>query len=172
MNEEYNNMRCQKIKKILPAYLDGQAGDKEIVSRHLETCQSCGQEVKELSALSFLLKQENEMVQASPYFWNKLEQAIIQSELERKPLDIIREWINRTLVPAGATAVIIIGLLIGTNLGAAIYANIAHILNPDNSPVVQNEIDQALQLNALNDFPKESIGDIYNGLLAQNNLTK
>lgn len=167
-------MRCQKIRKKLPAYLVGQTveKDKETISRHLETCQSCRQEVKELSSLSSLLKQEKESVQTSPYFWNKLEQAIIQAEINEKPLDIIRGWMNRTLIPASATAVIIIGIFIGANLGGVIYTNIVHILNPDNSSVVQKEMDQSLQLNTLNDFPKESIGDIYNDLLAQNNVTK
>ena len=167
-------MKCQKTRKKLPAYLDGQTGekDKKAISHHLEICESCGREVKELSLLSSLLEQERDSVQASPHFWNKLESAIIQAEINQKPLDIISEWLNRTLIPAGAAAVIIIGLFIGTNLGGVIYTNIAHILNPDNSSAVQKEMSQSLQLNTLNDFPKASIGDIYNGLLAQNSLTK
>ncbi len=167
-------MKCQKVRKKLTTFLDGQAReiDKKSISHHLEICQCCRQEVKELTSLSFLLKQEKESVQASPYFWNQIEQAIIQAETNKQPLDMIREWINRTLIPVGAATVIILGLLIGTNLGGAIYSNIANILNSDNSSTIQQEMNQSLQLNTLNDFPKESIGDIYNGLLAQNNLTK
>ncbi len=165
-------MKCKKVIKKLAIFLDGQAGEKdnEAISNHLKTCQCCGQEVKELTSLSFLLKQEKESVQASPYFWNKIEQAIIQAETNRNVLDTIWEWVNRTLIPVGATAVVVLGLFVGTNLGSVIYTNIAQILNQDNSSLAQQEINQSLNLNTLNDFPQESIGEIYTGLLAESNL--
>ncbi len=165
-------MRCQKVRIKLPALLDGQAieKDKEIIFHHLESCLFCREEIRDLSSLSLLLREEKESIKASPYFWNKLEQRIIQAEVNKNIINSISEWLNRTLIPASATAVIIIGLFIGTNLGGVIYTNIADILNPDDTSLVQQEMNQSLHLNTLNDFPQESIGEVYTGLLAENNL--
>jgi anti-sigma factor RsiW len=174
MNEESGRMRCRKARKRLSAFVDGEVSERERegIYRHLETCPSCGEEAIVLSSLSVLLRGEKESIKASPYFWNRLEQTIILAETNKKAFDSIREWLDRTLVPAGATAVIAIGLFIGTHLGGAIYPNIAQILNPDDSPSVQEEINQSLHLNTLSDFPQESIGEIYTGLLAENNLPR
>ncbi|MGB8656567.1 MAG: zf-HC2 domain-containing protein [Candidatus Zixiibacteriota bacterium] len=167
-------MRCRKARKRLSAFVDGELGEreKEGISRHIETCPSCGEKAKALSSLSVLLREEKESIEASPYFWNRLEQAIIRAETNKKAFDSIWEWLNRTLIPAGGTVVIAIGLFMGTHLGGAIYANIAQILNPDDSSPVQEEINQSLHLNTLSDFPQESIGEIYTGLLAENNFPK
>jgi anti-sigma factor RsiW len=167
-------MRCRKIKKKLLAFLDGEVGEKEKerIASHLKTCLSCGEEAKTLSSLSVLLREEKESIKASPYFWNKLEQRIIQAETNKNAFDTFLEWLNRTLIPASATAVVVIGLFIGIRLGGTIYTRIAQILNPDNSSLVQKEMNQSLHLSTLNDFPQESVGEIYIGLLAENNLPK
>jgi predicted anti-sigma-YlaC factor YlaD len=167
-------MRCRKIRKKLPAFLEGEIGDRkrERIASHLEICVSCGEEAKVLSSLSVLLREEKESIKASPYFWNKLEQRIIQAETNKNAFDTLLEWLNRTLIPASATAVVVIGLFIGICLGGIIYTRIAPILNPDNSSLVQQEMNQSLHLSTLNDFPQESIGEIYIGLLAENNLPK
>jgi len=167
-------MKCQKVRKRLPGFLDHQVSKRvsEKVTYHLETCQFCREEAEALSLLSALLREERESVKAVPYFWNTLEQRIIQAEANRNALDAILEWVNRTLIPVGATVVIVIGLFVGARLGGTVYTRIAQILNPDNSSLVLQEIDQSLNLNILNDFPQESIGEIYIGLLAENNLPK
>ncbi|MFH1336759.1 MAG: hypothetical protein ABII96_09605 [Candidatus Zixiibacteriota bacterium] len=167
-------MKCQKVRKKLPGILDHQAGEKvsEVISCHLKTCQFCREEAEALSLLSALLREERESVKAAPYFWNTLEQRIIQAEANRNALDTIFEWVNRTLIPASATVVIVIGLFVGVRLGGTVYTRLAQILNPDNSSLVLQEISNSLNLNILNDFPQESMGDIYNGLLAENNLPK
>ena len=172
MNEEIDRMRCQKVRIKLPALLDGQAGEKEkeIISHHLETCPFCREEIRDLSSLSLLLREEKESIEASPYFWNRLEQRIIQTETNKNAFNTLLDWLNRTIIPAGATAIVVIGLLLGTQLGGVIYTNIAQILNPDNASLVQQEVNQSLHLNTLNDFPQESIGEVYTGLLAENNL--
>lgn len=165
-------MRCRKVTRKLSAFLDGEVGErqKERIASHLKTCPSCGEEVKTLSTLSVLLKEDEVSMKPPPYFWNKLEQKIIQAETNKNTFNTILEWLNHTLIPAGATAVMVIGLFIGTHLGGVIYSNIAQLLNPDNSSSVQQEMSQSLHLNSLNDFPQESIGDIYIGLLAKDNL--
>jgi len=174
MNEEIIQMKCQEVRKKSSAFVDGELSEKKKVeiTHHLETCPSCEEEAKVLSSLSVLLREEKESIKASPYFWNKLEQRIIQAQTNRNALDMIFEWLNRTLIPASATVVIVLGLFIGTNLGGVIYSKIAQILNPDNSSLVQQEMNQSLHLSTLNDFPQESIGEIYIGLLAENNLPK
>lgn len=167
-------MKCQKVRKKSSAFVDGELSEKKKVeiTHHLETCPSCGEEVKVLSSLSVLLREEKESIKVSPYFWNKLEQGIIHAETNKNAFDTLLEWLNRTLIPASATAVVVIGLFIGICLGGIIHTRIAQILNPDSSSLVQQEMNQSLHLSTLNDFPQESIGEIYIGLLAENNLPK
>lgn len=167
-------MKCQKVRKKSSAFVDGELSEKKKVeiTHHLETCPSCGEEAKVLSSLSVLLREEKESIKASPYFWNKLEQRIIQAETNKNAFDTLLEWLNRTLIPASATAVVVIGLFIGICLGGIIYTRIAQTLNPDSSSLVQQEMSQSFHLSTLNDFPQESIGEIYIGLLAENNLPK
>jgi predicted anti-sigma-YlaC factor YlaD len=167
-------MRCKRVRNKLSGFLDNQASERigKAVSHHLETCQSCREEAEALASLSALLREEKDNIKITPCFWTKLEQRMIQAEANRTVLDMIFEGVNRTLLPAGATVVIVIGLFVGARLGGTVYTRINQILNPDNSSLVLQEINQSLNLNILDDFPQESMGDIYNGLLAENNLPK
>jgi len=166
-------MRCRKVRRRLSAFLDGEFGEREKgrIAAHLKACPACGEEVKSLSSLSVLLKEEKESINPSPYFWGKLEQEIGLIEESKSAWGQLWESLNKAFVPAGAAAVLIFGLFIGIQLGQVVYSQVADILGPQDASLVQQEFDQSLHLNTLDDFPRESIGEIYKALLAENDLS-
>lgn len=162
-------MRCRKVRKRLSAFLDGEVGEmvKERIALHLEGCSSCGNDARALSSLSLLLKEGRESIKPSPYFWNKLEQRIAQTEENQSVFGKLLDRLGKAFIPATATAILLVGLFIGTQLGGAVYSSIAKKLNPESFSLVQKDVDQSLYLNSLDDFPGESLGGIYNALLTE-----
>jgi len=167
-------MRCRKARKKISALLDGETGEreKERITSHLRACKTCEEELETLSSLSLLLKAGQESINPSPYFWNKLEQRIVQAEESKSVFGNLWEKLNHVFIPATATVVLLIGLYIGIQLGDFVYSSIDKILNPERVTLVQQEVDQSLHLDTLDDFPRESIGQIYTALLAENNLSE
>ena len=163
-------MKCQKIKKRLSVFVDGEVKEKEKnkILAHLSTCPYCAQEAKTLFSLQALLEEEKETIKPSPYFTNKLEQRIAQLEKKEGLLRNLLEYINRALVPATITSVLIIGTLFGNKLGEVFYSRISKILNPGESSSIQEVVDQSLYLNSLDDFPSESLGGVYIALITEN----
>jgi predicted anti-sigma-YlaC factor YlaD len=163
-------MKCQKIKKRLSVFVDGEVKEKEKnkILAHLSTCAYCAQEAKTLFSLQALLEEEKETIKPSPYFTNKLEQRIAQLEKKEGLLRNLLEYINRALVPATITSVLIIGTLFGNKLGEVFYSRISKILNPGESSSIQEVVDQSLYLNSLDDFPSESLGGVYIALITEN----
>lgn len=162
-------MRCGKVTRRLLAFLDGEIGEKEKerIANHLKTCRSCGEEAKALSSLWRLLDEGKENIKPFPYFWNKLERRITEVKENQDIFGKLWEWLNKAFVPATATAVLVIGLFIGIQLGEAVYSSIARKLNPESISLAQREVDESLQLNTLDDFPGESIGGVYYTLIAE-----
>lgn len=163
-------MRCRKVRRKLSAFLDHEVGkkDQERITSHLESCPFCREDSITLATLSLLLEKGKENVKPSPYFWNRLEQKITRIGESQTIFEKLLERLNQAFIPATATAVLIIGLFIGTQLGGVVYSNIANKLNPESFTLVQKDADQSLYLNALDDFPGESLGGIYNALLTEN----
>ena len=163
-------MKCQKIKKRLSVFADGEVKEKEKnkILEHLSTCSYCAREARTLSSLQALLEEEKETIQPSPYFTNKLEQRIAQLETKEGPLRKLLEYINRALVPATITSVLVIGTLFGNKLGDVFYSRISRLLNPGESSSIQETVDQSLYLNSLDDFPSESLGGVYIALITEN----
>lgn len=164
-------MKCQKIKKRLSVFVDGEVKEKEKnkILAHLSTCTYCAQEVKTLFSLQALLvEEEKETIKPSPYFTNKLEQRIAQLEKKEGPLRKLLEYVNQALVPATITSVLIIGTLFGNKLGEVFYSRISKLLNPGESSSIQETVNQSLYLNSLDDFPSESLGGVYIALITEN----
>lgn len=78
-------MRCQKIKRFLPLFLDGQLKQSRAlqIKAHIEACPACSQELK-LFEQSWDLLSEWEGITPSPAFkanfWKRLaqEEAVLQ----------------------------------------------------------------------------------------------
>jgi len=154
-------MKCSQIKKRLSAFLDGEVSEQErqFITEHLKSCDSCRKELEELSQVSDILDIIQE-VEVSPYFITRLKQRITDQEqksLIRLPLT---EWIRRALVPAVTTILVACSLFIGGQLGKAIY-------QAGGEDVVGAEIEVAnfLGTTSFSGFPEGSLGKTYSSVL-------
>jgi predicted anti-sigma-YlaC factor YlaD len=162
-------MRCRKVRRKLSAFLDGEVREKEKekIASHLKACSSCGEKARILSSVLTLLEKGRESIKPSPYFWNRLDHRIAQIERKKDAFAKLLERINRAFIPATATAVLVIGLFIGIQLGEVVYCGIAESLSRKDSSSLQEAVDQSLYLSTLDDFPGESIGGVYNSLVTE-----
>ena len=150
-------MRCQKVKRKLSAFLDGELSERKAsrIAEHLSGCQHCQQEAAFLSSVWERLEEMRE-VDPSPYFWTRLNARIAQVEDRRFSLDKVRGILNRLLVPATAVAALVVGLWIG----GALY-DVHWVDKPD----LWEQATASLYLDALDDFPAQSIGLAYTELV-------
>ncbi len=150
-------MRCQKVKRKLSAFLDGELSEKKAsrIAEHLSGCQNCQQEVAFLSSLWERLEEMRE-VDPSPYFWTRLNARITQAEERSFSLDRVRGILDRLLVPATAIAALVVGLWIG----GALYE-----VHWEDKPNLWEQATASLYLDALDDFPAQSIGLAYTELV-------
>ena len=90
-------MKCCKIRKLIPDFLEGQCGRKKrkIIAKHLQVCKDCAQE-KRLYEESWQLIGQWKDVEPEPgfktRFWNRL---ISQSERRFIPkisLGLLKRW--------------------------------------------------------------------------------
>lgn len=103
-------MRCQKAKRFLPLFLDGQLNEKLTikVKDHLEACLGCSGELNLLKQTWDLLG-EWKPVAPSPNFkatfWQRLSQE--EETLKRRPVFVFPR-LKPSLIPAFATIAIIL----------------------------------------------------------------
>lgn len=114
-------MNCQKIKKLLHKFVDGELGDKDkrIVENHLSQCSVCQKELKKIEAVNAIARVEiTENV--APEYWSQLTRNIMdeinptkvtrsfwQRLMDNIKAAIFSERINYRLVGLAATAVIL-----------------------------------------------------------------
>jgi anti-sigma factor RsiW len=102
-------MRCQKAKRNLALFLDGQLNKKLTikVKEHLESCSGCSEELNLLKQ-SWNLLREWKPVVPSPNFKATFWQRVVQEEVsERRPIFVFPR-LRPSLVPAFATLTIIL----------------------------------------------------------------
>lgn len=77
-------MNCEEIRAKLSLYLDHMLSQKDaqMVCRHLNSCQSCGKEVRELSEISRLLGQLPQKP-VPDVFWQRMDQALHEERKEK-----------------------------------------------------------------------------------------
>jgi len=154
-------MKCSRIKRKLPAFLDGETSEAEtkFISEHLKSCKRCQKELEELSQVSDVLDIMDE-VKVSPFFITRLKQRIA----DQKSRSVVRmpfvEWIKHATLPTFATALVFLAFLIGSNLGKAIYQEQAESIAKSDTEIVD-----VLDFNTLDEFPEGSLGWAYSNLL-------
>ena len=104
-------MDCQKIKKLIPSYLDKELEPKEIqqVREHLSCCPDCQKELEAIEE-SWAMLGELDDIHPEPgfvgRFWTRL--ALEQSWQEKISEAVKNSLFKRRLVPALVTACIIV----------------------------------------------------------------
>jgi len=115
-------MKCTQVKRRLSAFLDREMSseDKALISRHLDTCPGCRQELERLTRLSGDLALIED-VEVQPYFMTRLVRRITDREAKHAAPWWFPEWIRRAAIPAAAAAVLILTALTGSYLGKTVY---------------------------------------------------
>jgi len=72
-------MKCRKIKKLLPLYIDNALtfGEKQIVEEHLKECPTCRAQLKSLSSMVKIIESLPE-ISPPPDFTEKVISKISQ----------------------------------------------------------------------------------------------
>lgn len=146
-------MRCRTVQRKLSAFLDGELSEKATshIAEHLSRCPTCPQEAASLSSVWEELG-EMHAIDPSPYFWTRLSARIAQAEEQRFLLKEIWGMLHRLLVPATVIVASVVGLWIGGTL---------YDLYAQDQPESWEQAARVLHLDALDDFPAESIGLAY-----------
>ncbi|MFA5032634.1 MAG: anti-sigma factor [bacterium] len=153
---------CTNPEK-LSAFLDGELSEqeRENIKSHLKNCLLCQKEVSELTKLSELLNNSFLPIEPSPYFITELKQKIEDNETMSVEIRI-NDWIARikhSLIPIGATALILFSFVAGNRIGNILYQK--------SSTVGEREIYTSVESSILNDFPESSLTNTYANLLSE-----
>jgi len=144
-------MSCQRVKKKLSAYMDGalQPEDQKEIKNHLDNCQDCADELKNLQvvweALDILPQAER-----TPYFYTRLKARIESSSRNGKPV-----WKKQLWVPFAFAAAMFAGLFLGQSVGKGINGN------GSKQEILGESYTEDELLDAFNDFPSSSMGNVY-----------
>jgi len=111
-------MNCSDIRRKLVVFSDGELepAAKELVSRHLDLCPGCREELAQLQRLGAELDRF-EAVEAGPYLVTRVKQQIADRVTYRRS-----PWFGRVLVPTGAVVVTLFAALVGSHLGRTVYS--------------------------------------------------
>ena len=115
-------MNCSDIRSRLPAFKDGELKPEvqEPVSRHLDSCPGCRQELARLARLADELA-VLEDVEVRPYFITRLKQRIADREARHVATKWFPSWVRRAAIPVGAAAIVLLTALAGSHLGRTAY---------------------------------------------------
>jgi predicted anti-sigma-YlaC factor YlaD len=110
-------MKCHSIQKKFSAYQDRELKpeEKEEISRHLESCQSCREQYEKLDRVWQTLG-ELEEIRPGPWFYRQLVRKIKEPR-EQGLLPTIERFFQLLRTPAIAPIILLIGMLAGTYLG-------------------------------------------------------
>ncbi len=111
-------MNCSDVRRKLAAFGDGglDPAARDLVSRHLDSCPECRQELAQLERLDAELDRFEE-IETGPYFATRVKQRIAERRAHRRS-----PWFGRVLVPTGAVAATLVAAVVGTSLGRTVYS--------------------------------------------------
>jgi len=149
-------MRCKKVKEKLSAFIDNELESKIRlkIEQHLTKCFGCEQELKILTQ-TWQALEKRKRIEASVNFEEKFWQRVREREL-KQPL--FQRLLTRVIPIPAAFTVLIFGLAGGIYL--------SKILFPKETKMSSNDLysltnENFLYLDNFDDFPPESVGDIY-----------
>ena len=110
-------MKCLNIQKKLSAYQDGELKplEQEQVRNHLLSCQTCREQYAELER-AWKIAGQLEEIHPDPWFYGQVLRKI--REPRERGLSLGLRWVfQRIRIPAIASILLAVGILIGTYLG-------------------------------------------------------
>jgi predicted anti-sigma-YlaC factor YlaD len=143
-------MRCSKIQRKLSRFIDNEMTDlqKKEIENHLNICEEY-QRVYQSLLQSWELLNVLPNPEPAPFLYTRIrarlsEQAGVKSH----------RWMGRILVPLSATAAVILGIIMGSIVGANRHVT-------DQVSVAENSITGSIDLGVFDDMPESSLGQIY-----------
>ncbi len=159
-------MRCKDIENKLSAFQDRQLPPEEVsaVRVHLKNCPKCKQHLAEMEELWQFLGNV-EQFDSAPFFWSKLDRKINQTTGNQK------RFFRGDFFPRFSPAPIIALLLLIFSLWTGFYLGKTLFFYATPAKEMTSEIDSEslLAINSVDDFTGESVSDIYQTLLSDDN---
>jgi len=159
-------MKCREIKRKLSAFQDKELPEFEMkeIERHLRNCSACSQALHEITSVWHVLSRV-ETIESAPFFWTRLSHRLKEREIKHSSWKSIYAPIPKFAFPVLTILILFFGLVIGIYLGQNIYHH-SELPSPTS---VEDEMDQTLSLSSFDDFPEESVADVYVTLLSEDN---
>lgn len=159
-------MNCREIKRKLSAYQDRElaGAERDEIEHHLKTCAECSRASQEMDQVWDLLSNV-ETIESAPYFWSKLAQRMNQSDRKQPGWRLIFAPVQKLSFSIVVACLIIFGLVIGVYLGQNIYQH----SQLASTAAVEQEIDQVFPMGSFEDFPEQSVAQVYVTMLSENN---
>lgn len=159
-------MNCLEVKRKLSPFQDKALPESEMenIEKHLNECPECSRAFHELTDVWNVLSQV-ETIDSAPFFWTRLSHRLKEKDAKQNIRKLVLEPVPKFAFSMLTIFVLFFGLFIGIYLGQNIYQH-SQLSNLTN---IEEEIDQALPLNSFDDFPQESVADVYVTILSENN---
>jgi predicted anti-sigma-YlaC factor YlaD len=143
-------MRCSEIQRKLSPYIDNEMTDpqKKEIKNHLAICENCQRDYQDLLE-SWELLDALPKPEPAPFLYTR-----IQTRLSEKSKGKQYGRLERFFVPLSATAAVIIGIVIGSIVGA--NGEVSNTVSTSGNGVVS-----PIDLSAFDDMPESSLGQIY-----------
>ncbi len=143
-------MRCSEIQRKLSPFIDNEMTDpqKKEIENHLNVCENC-QRIYQAMLKSWELLDVLPNPEPAPFLYTR-----IRARLSEQARAKSRGWMERILVPLSATVAVILGIFIGSIVGANgdVYSPVS---------VAENNVTSSIDLNTFDDMPESSLGQIY-----------
>lgn len=153
-------MLCQKAKKMISLYIDGELKDKaaQDLLVHINACSQCRKEMEFMSETMNNLP-VNQTLEVSPYFLARVKAKIVETSRTNPvffPLNLKPAFLGVSLF----VVIIIFSALTGIFLGETYWTQ------ANNSELFSDEETQSsFNLGIFEDIPDGSLGDFHNEVL-------
>ena len=160
-------MKCDKVRKKLLIFLDGELPEKQKVEiqNHLNGCPGCLKQVEVLLKI-WDVAEGLERIEPSPYLWNKLSLRVVEYESSQNLFSAFFRTISRYTVPATVVVIFLIGILAGIYLGSSTNFQKIKTSNISSVATAREKFVRSSYLDIFDDMPAESIGGIYIALVS------
>ena len=159
-------MNCREIKRKLSAYQDRELPGWQMneIKEHLTYCNHCSLALQQMNQVWELIS-DVEQIESAPFFWTRLSQRMSEKDSKRADWNLIFAPIQKLSFSVLVIGILIFALFIGMYLGDNIYQH----SQPPASAAVEQELDQVFPLDSFDDFPEESVAQVYVTMLSDNN---
>ena len=159
-------MNCREIKRKLSAYQDKELAGWQMdeIENHLSNCTECSTAIQEMNQVWELISNV-EQIESAPFFWTRLSQRMSNKVSKINVWDFVFSPIQKLSFTVLITCLLIFGLVIGMYLGQNIYQH----SQLASTPAGEQEIDQVFPMGSFDDFPEQSVAEVYVTMLSENN---